>query len=259
MLVGVAAAAMLAAGCGHDRADREYFAALDGEEKGMTREEQIAHIDQAILLAPERAYYYDTRAGYYIDLRQFDRARIDLDRSIELLPRPYVYFLRGMASCQAGEAGRSLVDFDPAIAGQPKNAQFYRGRSLARAATGDALGALEGAEHLVAALPQQGESYYARGVALALQGRDAEAVADFDRALSIRPELAYVVEARAKSLERLGDAERARADHDAAERLRVENSGCAPCLDPFRYSSFYVRFRERYLHPRTRPRGLRPT
>jgi tetratricopeptide (TPR) repeat protein len=87
----------------------------------------------------------------------------------------------------------------------------------------------------VSTAPQQGESYYARGTALALVGRDREAVADFDRAAAIRPELAYVVEARARSHERLGDAVRAQADRDDFERLRDEHSGCALCLDPFRY------------------------
>ena len=201
----------------------------------MTREQQIAHIDRAVSLEPGRAYYYETRAVYWIDLRQFDRALSDLDRDIALAPRPYAYFLRGLASCQMGEIARSLEDFDTAIAGQSANTQFYRGRSLARAATGNAMGAMQDAEHLVMAVPQQAESWYARGVALALLGRDREAVADFDHAARIRPELVYVVEARARSLERLGDPARARADNEALTRLRAERDGCAVCLDPFRY------------------------
>jgi tetratricopeptide (TPR) repeat protein len=227
--------ALLIAGCGRDAADQEYFAALRGEETGMTREEQVAHLDRAISLAPRRAYYYETRAIYHIDLKQFDRARTDLDRDLELAPRPYAWFLRGLVSCQLGEMARSLADFDTAIARQPVNTQFYRGRSLARAATGDAVGALADAEHLVAERPQQGESFYARGVALGLLGRDREAVADFDRASAIRPELVYVVEARAQALARMGEDARARADREAGVRLRAEQSGCAPCLDPFRY------------------------
>src|SRR6185295_11074863 len=135
---------------------------------------------------------------------------------------------------QAGEFNRSLADFDIAIARQPSNAQFYRGRSLARAAAGDAVGALQDAEHLVAAVPQQAESFYARGVARALLGHLGEAIGDFDRALAIRNDLVYVVEARAQALERSGDHAGARRDRDAADSLRVEHGGCAPCLDPFR-------------------------
>lgn len=233
---GVALAATLAlAGCGHDAADREYYAALRGEETGMTREEQVERLDRAIALAPTRAWYYETRAVYHIDLKRFDQARRDLDRDIALLPRPYAYFLRGLVRCQMEEFAPSLADFDTAIAGQRANTQFYRGRSLARAATGEATGALEDAQHLVDAVPQQGESWYARGVALSLLGRDRDAVTDFDRAAAIRPELVYVVEARARSFERLGEAARAAADREAAERLRTEQRQCAACVDPFRY------------------------
>jgi tetratricopeptide (TPR) repeat protein len=231
----LAALAFVLAGCAVDPAEREYTTALRGEETGMTRVEQIAHLDRAIELAPRRAYYYETRAIYEIDLKQFGRARADLNRDVALLPRPYAYFLRGLVACQAGDAAASLADFDRAIRGQPSNTQFYRGRSLARSATGDVTGALQDAEHLVKAAPQQAESFYARGVANALQGRDSEAVTDFDRAARMRPELVYVVEARAQSLERLGDAARAQADRAALEHLRSERSGCAACLDPFRY------------------------
>ena len=234
-LLAVTGVALLAIGCGHDAADQEYLAALRGEEEGMTRLEQIAHIDRAILLAPERAYFYETRAVYWVDLQQFDRALMDLDRDIELAPRPYAYFLRGLVSCQAGSIAQSLADFDTAIAQQPENNQFYRGRSLARAATGDAAGALADAEHLVAQVPQQAESFYARGVALALLDRDREAVADFDRAIGIRTDLVYILEARIESLERLGEGTRANLDRQSLERLRVEHDGCAACLDPFRY------------------------
>jgi len=235
LLAGLACACALASACGHDAADRDYLAALDGEEKGMTREQQVALIDRAILRSPRRAYYYETRAGYWIDLRHFDLARKDLDRDVELSDRPYARFLRGMVACQSGHYEASLADFDAAIARQPANTQFYRGRSLARAALGDAAGALQDAEHLLASVPQQAESYYARGVARMLLGRVSDAIADFDRAAGMRPELVYVVEARAQARERNGDAAGARRDRDALVAMRDERGGCAACLDPFRY------------------------
>jgi tetratricopeptide (TPR) repeat protein len=236
--VAVAASILLAlagTACGPDPSTREYLAALRGEETGMTREEQIAHLDRAIALRPDRAYFYETRAIYRIDLKQFDRAHADLDRDVALSPRPYARFLRGLVSCQSGDFAGSLADFDAAIAAQPANTQFYRGRSLARLACGDVAGALDDAEHLVAAVPQQAESFYARGVARARLGRDAEAIADFDHAALIRPELVYVIEARAAAHERQADAASAARDHRLADSLRAENDGCAPCLDPFRY------------------------
>jgi len=235
MCLALLLAAALVSGCAPDPGEREYLAALRGEETGMGREAQIAHLDRAIELAPKRANYYETRAIYHIDLRQFDRARADLDRDIELMDRPYARYLRGLVLCESGDPRASLADFDLAITRQPANTQFYRGRSLARAATDDTTGAMADAEHLVAAVPQQGESYYARGVARALGGNDRGAIEDFDRAAAIRPELVYVVEARARAYERVGDASGAARDHEALAKLRSEHASCGFCSDPFRY------------------------
>ncbi|UCF66185.1 MAG: hypothetical protein JSV80_10320 [Acidobacteriota bacterium] len=38
----------LTAACWLDAAERHYFAALEGEEEGSTRQQQIAHLDRAI-------------------------------------------------------------------------------------------------------------------------------------------------------------------------------------------------------------------
>jgi tetratricopeptide (TPR) repeat protein len=224
----------ISAACSLDRAEREYRTALAGEETGMGRRAQIAHLDRAIEIAPKRAWYYETRAIYWIDLKEYARARADMDRVIELGDRPYARFLRGLTACEAGDIPASLPDFDRAIAGQPDNSQFYRGRSLARSATGNASGALEDAERLVWMSPQMAQSYYARGVAKTKLGRNQEAVADFDHAHRIGPELVYVLDARADALERLGDVARAADDRRDAEEKR-QHGTYALCLDPFRY------------------------
>ena len=218
-----------------DAADQEYFAALRGEETGMTREEQLAHLDRAVALKPDRASYRETHAIYSIDLRLFTAASADLDTAIALSDRPYLHFLRGLVACQRGEYATSLADFDRAIAGQPSNTQFYCGRSLARAALGDYPGAYADAQRLVAQVPQQGESHYALGVALAGLNRVAEAIRAFDESIRRRPELIYPLRARADAYERLGDLVRAAEDRDEAARRDRDDSGCAACRDPFRY------------------------
>lgn len=201
----------------------------------MTRVEQIERIDRAIARAPDRAWYRETHAIYSIDLRRFEQATADLDTAITLADRPYLRYLRGLVTCQRGEYAASLADFDRAIAGQPENAQFYQGRALARAALGRHQEALVDAERLVTLSPQWGPSYYARGVALSGLGRDRDAIADFDESLRRRPELVYPLRARAVSYDRLGDSARAAADRDETRRREERESGCAVCLDPFRY------------------------
>ena len=219
--------------CARDPADQEYLAALRGEETGMTRDEQIAHIGRAIAITPGRAWYHETRAIYEIDTRRFAAAEADVDTSIQLADRPYLRFLRGLVACQRGEFERSLPDFDRAIAGQPKNSQFYRGRSLARSRVGRFREALADAEQLAMMAPQQGETYYALRMAYAGLGRLREAVQSFDESLRRRPELIYPRLARADAYERLGDTLRASADRDEARRR--EQSSYALSLDPFRY------------------------
>ncbi len=222
-------------GCAPDPAQREYLAALKGEQSGMTREEQISHLDRAIALAPHRAEYFETRALHRIDLRQWPSARQDLDQDIRLKDRPYARFLRGLVACEVGLFGAAIADFDTAIARDPKNAQFYRGRALAKATAGDAAGALRDADRLLALAPAKAESHYARGVALLALGRDREAVPEFDAARRIRPELAYVLEGRASAHERLGEDAQATADRAAFVEVTERQRNCAPCRDPYRY------------------------
>lgn len=226
---------LCAASCVWDAAEREYLAALRGEEEDMTREEQIAHLDRALQIAPGRARYFETRAIYRIDLLQFDRARADLDRAIELAERPFLRFLRGLTLCQTGRYSQALPDFDAAIAGQPENAQFYRGRALARVELGMTAEALADADQLVALAPQQAQSHYARGRALFALGRFEEALTEYDEAIRQQPELVYPRSARADCLEQLGDATGAAAEHEEARRVAAERRRCRLCTDPFRY------------------------
>jgi tetratricopeptide (TPR) repeat protein len=221
--------------CALDAAERAYYDALRGEETGMGRTRQVELLDRAVALQPRRAWYRETRAIYLIDLREFDRASADLDTAVVLADRPYLHFLRGLVTCERGDHARSIADFDAAIRAQPKNTQFYRGRSLALSAVGRYGDALADAEHLVATVPQQAESFYARGVARSGLGQERAAIEDFDNALRERPELIYPLRARARSYERLGDSARAAEDRELAARLEREHASCALCLDPFRY------------------------
>jgi tetratricopeptide (TPR) repeat protein len=138
-------------------------------------------------------------------------------------------------SCQRGVYGASLGDFDRAIADQPKNAQFYRGRSLARARIGRYREALEDARHLEILAPQQGETHYALGVALAGLGHWREAIRSYDESLRRRPELIYPLRARAAAYRSLGDSLQASIDIEEVARRERENASCAVCKDPFRY------------------------
>ena len=229
------AAVALSAGCALDPAEREYMEALRGEETGMSRHEQIGHIDRAIAQAPDRPQYWETRAIYHIDLREFSTAIADLDRAITLGDRPYLRFLRGLALCQSGAFDRGLHDLEAAVTAQPANTQFYRGRGLARVEVGRAEDALADGEHLVQIEPHVGTSFYVRGKARAALGLHDDAIVDFTEAIRLRPELVYTLIARSDSYALIGDSRRAEDDRYAANRTLRDHDHCAPCLDPFRY------------------------
>jgi tetratricopeptide (TPR) repeat protein len=233
-VAGLAALVVCLGSCAGDGADREYLAALHGDEDGSTYEERIAHLDRAIALEPERARYHEARGVLRIDGIEFAAAMDDLDRAIELADRPYLRFLRGLVQCQLGLCASAIPDFDRAITEQPENGQFYRGRALALVAVGRPAQGLADAERLVALEPQVGHSYYARANALAAMGNHEAAVRDFDAALERMPELIYPLLSRARSYEALGDSARARSDREAAA-MRMVGGSCGYCLDPFRY------------------------
>jgi tetratricopeptide (TPR) repeat protein len=237
----VATLAMIAAllsgpvSCAQDPAEAEYFTALRGEETGMGRRQQLAHVERAIALQPGRAWYWETHAIYSIDVQDYETAAADLNEAVRLGDRPYLRHLRGLVACERGRYESSLADFDRAIAGQPKNSQFYRGRSLARSRVGRLQDALADARKLVEMVPQQGETWYALGEALTGLGRYGEAIHAYDESLRRRPELIYPLRGRAEAYRRMGDERRAESDLEEAARREREGSTYAAVLDPFRY------------------------
>ena len=222
-------------GCGPDEAARESLAAARGDEEGLTREEQIAHLDRAIALAPDRLSYRVSRAIAWIDVRQFDRAVQDLSFTLEQREHPYEHFLRGLALCQQGSFLLAIPDFDRAIELQPENSQFYRGRALALLELGRSREALEDAEHLVRMAPRHGKSFYVRGRARHAVGELREALHDLDRAVEMQSDLVYPLLARAETREASGDREGAAADRELAGRMAERHRGIWAYTDPFRY------------------------
>lgn len=225
---------LAAAACAGDEAHQKYMAALRGDEQEMGRAEQIRLVSEALALEPGRVAYWELRAIYRIDSREFAAAASDLDRAVQLADRAYLRYLRGLVACQRMRFEASLADFDAAISAQPENLQFYRGRSLARTRTGDLAGAISDARVLVEQAPHQAEGHYALGAALAAREAHREAVERFRMALDVRPELVFVRSWLEQSLTALGDLEASEVRAEV-ERSSRENERCAPCLDPFRY------------------------
>lgn len=228
-------AAIALAACEQDPAHKAFMRVLKSAEDGSTMEQRLSYIDQAIALAPDRGGYYKTRASLLLTLCRTEEAIANMDRAIELADHPYFRYLRGIMLSRVSQYDAAIDDFDRAIAEQPSNSQFYRGRSLARAGLGDGAGALADAERLISQGGLAGHFVYARGIAHAASGQHELAVADFDAALEARPELQYVFPARAASCQALGRHRRAAADREVVDRNSKMYGDCGPGISPYHY------------------------
>lgn len=217
------------AACGRDEADRVYFEALAGDKVGKPCQEMIGLVDRAIALRPDRASYYQHRAGYRVGMSDLAGAKTDIDRAIALTDEPYLRYQRAIILCKSGRCAEALPDLDAALAAQPENTQFYRVRAIARVAAGMPEKALQDGERMVAQMPQHGESYYARGVARLALGQTQAALADLDTTLKLRPDLVYPLASRADAYQKLGDTARAAADRAESARRSEGNAGCRGC------------------------------
>jgi tetratricopeptide (TPR) repeat protein len=232
-LLAFALALWAALSCGRDAADQEHFAVLEGDEKGMSQAEMRARMDHAIALAPDRVSYWETRAGLRRSEGDVEGAEADLSHAITLADRPYLRYLRGLVRGKRGDFAAAKDDLGLAIATQPENRQFYRGRALVLVSLRDLEAARADAEHLLRMSPSNAESLYVRGRVSALAGRPREAIADYDDVLGRRPELAYVRRDRATAYEALGEPESAAGDRGAARAAAEAGAGCGVCGDPW--------------------------
>ncbi len=221
------------AGCARDGAEKAYADSLNAGKAGRSLETQLALVDSAIRLNPDRAWYYERRALLRIDGRNFGAARADIDQAIKLADRAYLRYIRALASCQEGKLKDSLPDFDEAIRRQPKNLQYYRGRGLARAESGDLRGARADAAFLIAKVPHWHDGHWLMGRVEELEGRCAAAVPFLAKALEIRPELVFPRKALFRCLRKIGRI--GESDAQAAEALRRQTNAPSAYLDPFRY------------------------
>src|SRR5438094_917929 len=108
------------AGCALDPAEREYMEALRGEETGMSRQMQIAHIDGAIALAPgEHLVQMESHVGTSFYVRGKARAALgrhkeaiaDFTEAIRLHPElVYPRIARSESYTRVGDSRRAVED-----------------------------------------------------------------------------------------------------------------------------------------------------
>jgi WD40 repeat protein/tetratricopeptide (TPR) repeat protein len=96
---------------------------------------EVEKQSRAIAENPNDAEAYYQRGRLYNRLKEFPKARDDLDRAIALKPDHFeAYHHRGHAHEGLGQAQEAIDDFSSALRGQPRNAHLYhaRGRNYLR-------------------------------------------------------------------------------------------------------------------------------
>ncbi len=154
---------------------------------------------------------------------------------LELVPRVERHHEDALAIAEGaqmlmhrGRLAEALVEFDRAIARDPRIRTIHAGRALARYRLGDFAGAIAGFSEALALYPaiqteadrrwnlEQAVAHDNRGAAYARLGRLEEALRDFQRAQELGPDRAQSVVNHATALDQLAREEEALADLDRA-------------------------------------------
>lgn len=156
------------------------------------------------------------------------RAVEDIDRVIAIGPEKlkalmpgydlYLFALvaRGQAYRQLGQLGRSLVDFNHAIAVAPNAVDAYIARAELRVRRGEVTLARQDYEQALTLEPKNAVALAQRAALLERESQFATAISDLNAALATYPDNADLLNNRGYAYFRLGHLSKALADYDAA-------------------------------------------
>ncbi len=203
-----------------------------------------------------RYMYYLDRGTAWFDAMDFDRAIVDFDESLRLVPKGESYNKRaaGIVNNRAhawrrkGSYDQAIADFGRALGWDPGSSRYYSGRGDIWRLKGDLTRALADQDKAIAlgAKNEEALSYTRRGDAYRYRGDFTRALADYEKALSYDRKYAWALTGRGLTYERMGNIAQARAEFQKAiassgdyepleaarARLAALESGEAPPVIP---------------------------
>ena len=160
-------------------------AAVERDDK-----KQLADLDQAIELRPDKAEYLRHRAQYYYAHDQLDKALADADRAIELEPDEALgYALRGTFLLGQEEYDDALASLDRASQLEPSMALPYLQRSGLFRRQGDLDKAVEQLSKALEIAPESVGTLLLRASIYYEQDKPELAIADVEQAIRVQPQL----------------------------------------------------------------------
>jgi tetratricopeptide (TPR) repeat protein/S1-C subfamily serine protease len=184
----------------------------------------IAIYSEIIQKQPESYVYYNRGLANY-DLGNKQEAILDFNRAIAINPKfAIAYSNRGVVKSNLGDKQAAIADYDRALAINPKDAIAYNNRCLVKSYLGNNQGAVLDCDRAIAINPKYTEAYVSRGTVKSYLGNNQGAILDYDRALAINPKdaLAYYNRGLAKSSS--GNNQGAVLDYDRALAINPKDA-----------------------------------
>jgi tetratricopeptide (TPR) repeat protein/S1-C subfamily serine protease len=187
-------------------------------------DEALKAIDLAIGLERSDLRLLNLKAMILEDKKQYAQAVVIYDELIRKQPQAYAYNNRGTAKSELGNEQEAILDYDRAIALNPKFALAYYGRGTAKSALGNKQEAILDYDRAISLNPKDAKAYNNRGNAKSALGNKQEAIADFDRAISLNPKHALAYNNRGTTKSALGNKQEAIVDYDRAISLNPKDA-----------------------------------
>ena len=200
--------------------------ALSCERRGAARDnleeprEALAEFDRALKAEPDRPYALKRRASVRIDTGDYDGARKDCDRLLELgLETAEANFQKGRSfehQARYEEAGEL---YRVALQADPKHGGAWYGRGFVLSQANDEAGAVRHYTKAIELGFTVAAAYGNRGNAKSRLGDHKGAIADFDESLRLDPNQVPSVYNRGYEKHQIGDEAGANADFRAVLEL----------------------------------------
>ncbi len=146
-------------------------------------------INDAIKSSPKWSKIYNARGAVYIQLKKYDLAMLDLNKSIDLEPNEKAYFNRGSVYEELLNVDAALKDYDSALELNAYSAKVYRARGFLYTELKKYDLALTDFNKLIALEPNE-EGYLDRGLFNQTISNIDAALKDYNQAIRLNPKSA---------------------------------------------------------------------
>lgn len=194
---------------------------LRGELHQINKENELAleFYERVKQIKPDVAYAYIDCGGVYLNLKQYERALLELNRGIALQPQVALYLLvRSLAHYRLGDLQAAHRDQDEAVRLSSQQGLVMPDYNL-EIYEGELDWAMDFYERVLQKNAGEWRAHLGWADAQAANGRYAEAMAGYDKAAQLAPREALVFLRRGKAYRALGQAQAAEEDFRAALQL----------------------------------------